>query len=196
MQGKQQNAEWYDKVYDPALDSNYNVHYTRSGYYITWSIIADRLLRYRDGQQSGILDIGCGVGQFAHFLWDKGRRDYAGIDFSGTAINEARKRCPGFTFMQADATKSVYVWCGYSVVTCLEFLEHIDDDLELLVCIPAGTKVYATVPNFLYTSHVRHFADADSVKARYGSLFSEFRVDLILLNEEGMTLFLFDGVRV
>jgi len=196
MQGKQQKAEWYDMVYNPAIESNYICHYIRSGYYPSWSIIADRLLRYANGQQLAILDIGCGVGQFAHMLWDKGIRNYTGIDFSGVAIGEARKRCPEFNFIHADAKASDCISQHYPIVTCLEFLEHIEGDLELLARIPSGTRIYATVPNFNHDSHVRSFRNAAAVRARYGLLLDDMSIYEMPVTRKHLHLFIVEGVRV
>lgn len=199
MGSKQQKASWYDAVYDPAIKNNYTRHYTGSAYFPIWAVVADRLTTHHDMELDDILEIGCGVGQFAHLLSDRGWRLYAGIDFSPVAIREAEKRCPdnvgGYGFFVDDACDSEHLLLGYDIVIMLEFLEHIEGDLELLARIPTDTHVYASVPNFNYQSHVRHFADADAVRARYGVLFTDFRVDPIVLNEDGITLFLFEGVR-
>ena len=192
---KQQDATWYDVIYDSKGGNNYALHYTCSPYYATWSVIADRLMRYAEMDRVRVLDIGCGVGQFARLLQDKGFRNYTGIDFSGVAIAQARVRCQSFTFMQEDALTSGYVSDGFDVVTMLEFLEHIEGDIAVLKRIPAGTRVYATVPNFSYTSHVRYFADAGSVYSRYSALFTDINVSAIRLNSEGLMLFIFEGVR-
>ena len=191
---KQQDATWYDVIYDSKGGNNYALHYTCSPYYATWCVIIDRLLRY-GSLRASILDIGCGVGQFAHLLSDSSFTGYVGIDFSGVAIAQARVRCQSFTFMQEDALTSGYVSDSYDVVTMLEFLEHIEGDIAVLKRIPAGTKVYATVPNFSYTSHVRYFADAASVYSRYSALFTDINVSAIRLNSEGLMLFIFEGVR-
>ena len=52
------------------------------------------------------------------------------------------------------------------------------------------------VPNFAYESHVRHFADAGQVAARYGRFFRDF--DVLTLKSPRSPrdeFFLFDGVR-
>jgi len=194
--GSQQEAGYYDKVFSSTTDPKYFVHYTRSPYFPVWSVIADRLTSYAGWPDIDVLEIGCGVGQLARLLHDRGLKRYTGLDFSSVAIRAARKQCPGSLFIQVDATSTDTVITGHDVMIMLEFLEHIEGDTELLKRIPAGTKVYASVPNFTYTSHIRYFADADSVKARYGALFMDFRVTPILLDEKGLTLFIIEGVRI
>ncbi|NIV18191.1 MAG: methyltransferase domain-containing protein, partial [Woeseiaceae bacterium] len=91
-------------------------HYTLSKYYPFWAVIADRAVRY--GANS-ILDIGCGAGQFASLLYDKGLREYCGIDFSRKRIEHARLVCPDFTFVVKDALETkVYGTLLYDTVIC------------------------------------------------------------------------------
>ena len=83
------------------------------------------------------------------------------------------------------------LWVGQS----LEFLEHVEKELDVLARIPAGTKIIATVPNFPYVSHVRHFDNVDQVRERYGSYFESLTVDAIRKNAKGRILFLMEGIK-
>jgi len=84
-------------------------------------------------------------------------------------------------------------------VVCTEVLEHIVDDVPVLERIPRGKHVLATVPDFDYVSHVRFFATAGEVRARYGFLFSS--LDITEHHHAGDTngsqgtFFLLNGVR-
>jgi len=190
-QAGQKDAAWYDKAF--ASVPEYRVHYTQSGYYFLWSVISDRIVR--SGVER-VLDLGCGPGQFASLLYDKGIRAYRGLDLSSTSVEMARKRCPGFEFLVQDLGKpDALQGFAYDCIVTLEFLEHVHFDLDVIQRIRPGTKFFATVPNFPYVSHVRHFTDAAQVSLRYQSYFSEFTVDDFLENEVGKTFFLMEGVK-
>jgi 2-polyprenyl-3-methyl-5-hydroxy-6-metoxy-1,4-benzoquinol methylase len=184
--------DWYDQAYSEVPD--YRQHYTESRYYFVWAVIADRM------SHSGVkkvVDLGCGSGQFALLLHDQHVSDYYGIDFSSKSIEMAKQRCPFFEFDVADLAKSdVLRRNNYDCVVSLEFLEHVEFDLELIGQIKPGTKFYGTVPNFPYTSHVRHFINEAEVQARYGRFFIDCTVDRFLENLEGRTYFLIEGTKI
>jgi len=83
----------------------------------------------------------------------------------------------------------------YDTVIATEFLEHVEDDLRVICSIRTGARFIATVPNFPYVSHVRHFGDATDVAARYSDKFTSFSVDAIPANDKGKTFFLIEGTR-
>ena len=187
----QQEADYYDRVYGQSEE--YLRHYADSVYYPSWTVLVDRMRRA--GCQR-ILDVGCGPGQFAALLHDAGFTDYQGLDFSGRAIEMAQRRVPDFRFAVGDAQKSDLLGqAGFDVVVSLEFLEHIEPDLEILARVRPGTLVLASVPNFPSHSHVRHFTSAEAVAERYGPLFEDLRVDAVRLNARGTALYLLEGHR-
>lgn len=55
------------------------------------------------------------------------------------------------------------------VVLCTIF-EHLNDDLEVIRHIPAGTTIIFTLPNFPWAGHVRHFANTQDIHDRYDGL--------------------------
>jgi SAM-dependent methyltransferase len=184
-------ASWYDAAY--AATDEYRRHYTESQYYFLWSVLADRMLH---DPPASVLDLGCGPGQFAELLRDKGLPRYRGVDLSEPAIALARQRCPGYAFETADlVASSLLGQGGYDCLVALEFLEHVEPDLEILAKVPSGTRFYGTVPSFPYVSHVRHFDDAEAVRARYGHLFEPFRVDAFPANATGKVFYLLEGTR-
>jgi 2-polyprenyl-3-methyl-5-hydroxy-6-metoxy-1,4-benzoquinol methylase len=185
-------AEWYDSAYEHTLE--YRQHYSKSSYYFLWAVVADRIARSGVRQ---ILDIGCGPGQFASLLHDKGIRSYRGLDFSSKCITMAKHRCPFFEFAIADLSHTAILRdLPYDAIVSLEFLEHVPFDLEVVGGIRRGTKVFATVPNFPYVSHVRHFTSEADVRLRYERFFSDLSVDAFLENPEGKTFYLMDGIKV
>ena len=184
-------ADWYDRAFTD--DASYASHYTASSYYFVWTVLADRMAR---SGVARVLDLGCGPGQFAQLLADRGFTGYRGVDFSEVSIAMARQRCPGLEFTVADLTRSDLLEAvPYDCIVTLEFLEHVEFDLDIVRRIRPGTRFYATVPNFPFVSHVRHFTDAAAVRTRYGEAFRDFSVDALLENAAGKTFFLMEGVK-
>ena len=70
-----------------------------------------------------ILDVGCGVGQVANFLEDKGYK-VNGIDISPLFIKEARKS-GNAKFSVMDSTKLKFKDNSFDAVISAETLEHI-----------------------------------------------------------------------
>ena len=99
--GTELPSAWYDWAYGetPA----YHAHYSDSGYYFLWSVIVDRMLRAGVRQ---VLDLGCGPGQVAALLYDKGMREYRGLD---SARRRSRSRraaaCPALSSRSATCHK-------------------------------------------------------------------------------------------
>jgi len=188
--GSEQSADFYDRIF--LEHDNYKQHYTSSGYYSLWTIIADRISK--SGAKS-VLDIGCGSGQFALLLRDKGIRNYIGIDFSPERVKHAKSNCPDFDFIVADVYETdVFDVHDYDTVVCLEFLEHVERDLEVLERVRAGTKFFGTVPNFPYESHVRYFENSQKVRVRYVRKLRGFSIDTHLKNESGTKFFIMEGI--
>ena len=168
-------------------------HYTRSPFYPMWTVIADRVCR---SGASSILDIGCGPGQVAQLLRDKGIEEYVGIDFSAERVKRATQACSRFQFVEMDIFESTILSeHGYDTVLCLEFLEHVDQDTAVVERIRQGTLFWASVPNFGDRAHVRYFHEVKEVEDRYGAFFDEFRVDEHLVDDEGKKHFLLEGIR-
>lgn len=188
----EQRAAWYDRVY--YASEEYRKHYSASCYYFLWCVIVDRIMR---AEISSVLDIGCGPGQFAMFLRDKGLKQYCGLDFSEESIRLAKSVCPQFQFVAADVFETDLVeQSDYEAVVSLEFLEHVQDDLCVLERIRAGAKLYATVPSFPEVGHVRHFSSCSEVSERYGGMFGQVSVDCLLSPDQGKRYYLFEGTRL
>lgn len=189
--GREQPPEFYDQTFRE--NEHWRQHYTQSGYYPIWTVLADRIRRDRI---ASILEIGCGSGQLAHCLNDQGLSRYLGFDFSPERLNHAKSICPQLAFVLADAlTTDLFARHDYDGVLCTEFLEHVERDLDVLAKIRPGAHVYATVPNFPSRAHVRHFENADQVAERYSGYFDAFSVTVHLANNKGKTFFIIDGVK-
>lgn len=154
-------------------------------------MIADRLTRHG---ATSVLDIGCGPGQLACLLRDRGLGRYCGFDFSPKRIEQARKVCPEYDFHVADAFRTeLFQTCEYDTVLCTEFLEHVEGDLEVLRRIRPGAVVHGTVTNFPYMAHVRHFESAGQVRERYEPILADLSVDALAADGQGRTFFLIEG---
>lgn len=186
------------------LDSNhYNSVYASGGcrqvyfldadqipiYSNLWSTVAEQVSDCEE-----IVDLGCGPGHFPQMLRQKGINvPYKGYDFSIVALEQARKKnLPGCTFIQANLYELGHIDCKNFV--CLEVLEHIEKDLELLeATVPVGSKIIFSVPNYPSSGHVRVFESEADVNNRYSSLFSLEPVDTIVFGSH--KIFIFSGIR-
>jgi 2-polyprenyl-3-methyl-5-hydroxy-6-metoxy-1,4-benzoquinol methylase len=124
------------------------------------------------GMCPSILDLGCGPGLFADFLAHKGYKSYLGIDFSAPLIDRAMINAPHFNFLYADLRKldTRPIFKQYKLVTAMEFLEHINNDLNILKALVSGTKVILSVPNYQSACHVRCFSSIDDASKRYSAV--------------------------
>lgn len=190
--GGEQPSSHYDGYY--AKSAAYNAHYSKSVYYFLWSVIADRI------EHSGItsvLEIGCGPGQLASMLLDRGLQSYTGMDFSPKAIEMARKNCPKGRFEVGDALATdLHRQVDHDLIICTEVLEHIENDLQVVSRFRPGVRCICTVPSFAHESHVRLFRDCEEVKSRYGPFFEHLEVSSwISPNYQPDLFFLMDGRR-
>lgn len=188
-QSGEKGSNWYDASFDAGGTSA--CHYTGSEYYFLWSVMVDRIQRTA---AKSILEIACGSGQLASLIQDKAACKYIGFDFSQTRVEFARKAYPSLSFLQQDAFQTdLFTTCDYDTVVCTEFLEHVEEDTVVLNKIRKGSRFYGTVPNFGFTSHVRHFDNQDEVRSRYASYFRDLRVDKFLADVKGKAFYLLDG---
>jgi len=116
----------------------------------------ERLFQDRRGQDR-ILDIGCGTGIVLKLLENFGTS--YGMEISPDAIQFLRNRGLNL-IVQSDGDGPIpFKDNTFSAITCLDVLEHLDNDLKLLkemrrVCKPGG-HVIVTVPAFeiLWSPH-------------------------------------------
>jgi len=171
----------------------YHAPYQESPYYFLWTVIVDRLRR--DGVRS-VLEVGCGSGQLAAFLLDKGIEHYTGFDFSAKAIELAETIAPEGRFFVDDARTSNLYEEPHEALICTEVLEHIVEDLAVVERFPLGRRCLFSVPTYDSASHVRFFGDETAVSERYDPFFSE--LDVVSFPTVGggqNALFLAEGYR-
>jgi trans-aconitate methyltransferase len=137
---------------------------------------------------SPVVDLGCGTGRFADELRNHGRQaPFLGLDFSPATIAEARSYAgtDGIEFEVADLRN----WVpdddrpGGTVYTCLEVLEHLEDDLGLVARVPPGHELVFSVPNYPSKAHLRTFGTLAEIWARYGCLVTFRRWSMIELDD-------------
>lgn len=157
---KERNKQYYDDIYSrEEYRDKYLCHYTDSEYFQLWQKVMQKI-------PHGIpfIELGCGTGQFAKMLSDKGFNYLIGIDFSGEAIASARKNAPELNFVVADITTADYNEESFFVAT--EVFEHIKD-YKLIENIGLGKEIIFTVPDFNDASHVRYFKSVAELVDRY-----------------------------
>ena len=144
------SKEHYNKGYKGA--KKYECHFTESPYFEIWKHVVSII-----NPDSKVLDLGCGTGQFANMLVD----------------NDMANKVVKGNFYQGDLyDKAIYDKHEYDTVVCLEVLEHINRDLEVLSNISKGTNIIITVPSYDSIGHVRHFNNINSVISRYKDSFN------------------------
>jgi SAM-dependent methyltransferase len=175
--GVEQPANYYDAIYERA--KKYNRHYTG----VRWLPMFEKASTLIKGS---VLELGCGVGQFAHLLYDKGYKKYLGIDFSEQAIIRCKKLgLNGFDFYQDD----IYTCLEYEIfdtIVALETLEHLDD-LKVLNSVPKGKRLVISLPTFNNDAHLIWFSNEYEIFERYKGIIN---IDYI---ERISDWFLFSG---
>lgn len=158
--GRLEPAGWYDAYYDANRDPG--------GMTVIHDVVAKTITR--DPPMS-IFDLGCGPGWFERRLRAFGYcGEYYGVDFSPTAIRQARLGCP------LDAPSVFRTGDIHTVedrpdamLVALEVLEHIEDDVKALKRFTiSGRRVFVSVPTYDSDSHVRWFQKDEDLGKRYG----------------------------
>ena len=157
----EQPQSYYENLYKN--EKKYQAHYKDSIYYPIWALLLGYL---RTLPSPHILEIGCGSGQLAHYLFDEGFRNYHGFDFCEEAISLAKKRV-NQSFAVGNALEPVQFSYDYNVVIATEVLEHVEQDRAILTNIRPGTPIVITLPRFWDPGHVRYFTKHKQIKRRY-----------------------------
>ena len=185
-------AEHYDEVYARGGHNGfYFADPLDASYYTTLWVAAASLVPV-DGR---IVDLGCGPGQFAAVLRSITDVPYVGYDFSGVAIQQARARklegCifERTSFQKLDLSKDTQF-------VCLEVLEHIEQDIELLKRLPSKATLVFSVPTYDSAGHVRTFPSVESIKERYGPILDMELVQTIQTNTPTGKIFLLRSTRL
>lgn len=164
-----------------------------------WKPIYDEAARWIPSS-APVVDLGCGTGRFiARLLRTSHTGHITGVDFSPAAIAEARSYLARETGDEwsSDPVDAVTVYqrvtlkvadlrdwqpdagSSRTVFVCVEVLEHLEDDLDLVHRIPAGVQFVFSVPSYMSASHVRCFPTLRAVFERYGHLLAIRRWTLV-----------------
>ena len=131
-----------------------------------------RILEMLKGDEN-ILDLGCGNGELARVLAQRGHRgSYLGVDFSLPLLRDAESQPEGFsaTFQQVDLTQlsvnsiQSTVTDNWSLITAFAVLHHIpsyDLRLDILRTVHQLLK-----PNGLFIHSNWQFLNSEKLKAR------------------------------
>lgn len=75
-----------------------------------------------------ILEVGCGEGIVIEYLRARVPAvRFHGMELDAEALARGRARCPGASFLQADAYDLPFASGSYDLVLCLEVLEHLPE---------------------------------------------------------------------
>lgn len=172
--GKELDNVFYNDVYKiGGSEEIYFKKYSETPWVEVWSEIIDEI---KLNNFKNVLDIGCGPGQFADFLNESIKNiNFTGLDFSSVAIDYALKTVPNFTFICDNALTFDFKKINYDVVVITEFLEHIEQDLQVLSNLNSGVLILATLPNMDSEGHVRFLSkDFETAKkeiiTHYGNI--------------------------
>lgn len=189
---REASSEYYDNIFSNS--EKYLKTAEESIYTDIWLYIVSIIDTYK---YNNIIDLGCGPGQFAEFLQVRlPSIKYIGIDFSKSALEIAKQRCPDYQFLHGKLPLKTISSLGlYDIVICTEVLEHIELDIEILKSIESGKPVIASVPNFDSFGHVRYFNTIEEVKIRYAFLFNNLKIVPFSLSSKNIIWVMF-GTKV
>ncbi len=190
--------------FDYAMDDLFDYYYSNDHEYHVplsqWKqpklyfVAADIISKQPRKKMLPILEIGCGSGQFANLLFERGYINYTGIDISSKAIKLARNMNPNHMdkFLAGNIFDNIVMLDDYDLIISFEVLEHLKNDLELVKSIPCGKRFLFSVPDFWSFNHLRVFKSTDDIKDRYGALLKITSVQEIVYDKA--VYFLVDSV--
>lgn len=122
-----------------------------------------------------LLDIASGTGYGCAYLQADCKAHVVGIDIDRTSALEAHKAYPDprITFMVGDGTAIPFQANTFKTITCLETLEHIQDDARFLselarvlrsdgICVLSATnRLYSQKHEIRYPYHVREYDESE-----------------------------------
>ena len=122
------------------------------------AILLDTLMRFSGASHNKLPDIGCGTGLNAMLFSGNGFL-VTGLETSAVAIDWARAIAPSINILATSFPSSLVPRDSYAVITALDVIEHIDDDMGMIRAVadslqPRGI-VSISVPafSFLWSFH-------------------------------------------
>jgi len=157
----EQNQTYYEQIYSH--------EYPSEKYIPIYNIIID-FINHIKTKHKTILDIGCGVGEFAKQLSYQNSIEYLGFDFSENAIKKAKEKVPDFSnkFFVGNAYNLDDISYDYNIAIAVEVLEHLDD-IQIIKQLPSNSYFIATLPNFWANNnaHLRVYKNIFSIYIRF-----------------------------
>ncbi len=133
------------------------------------TIVMDQINQIYKGQKDlEVLDVGCGTGLNMHYLSKFGQ--VSGVDLSPTALKFCQER--GHTrLVQAPLERLPFSKASFDLVTALDIIEHIDDDVaglkEIFRVLKPGGRAVVLVPAYMFLWSLQD--EVSSHKRRYVS---------------------------
>jgi SAM-dependent methyltransferase len=131
-------------------------------------------LDWIDPASEAVLDVGCNVGAL---LSDVARHckaaELVGLDINRDALETARRRHPGISFVHGDAWNLPFERETFDTVTCLEVIEHVEGDRradafrEMRRVTRPGGRLIVSTPHAGWFS----WLDANNVRFRVPALY-------------------------
>lgn len=146
------NNKSLEKFYDGVYKKGEQKHYTKL--LLSNGRISEEkntILDEISWQGKTVLDVGCGTGELAYRIAEKGAKSVYGIDYSSQAICIAKKEYvrENLRYEAIDASNIKGV---FDVITVVGVLEHIDDPFSFLKSIKthlvSGGSLIVTCPNW------------------------------------------------
>jgi 2-polyprenyl-3-methyl-5-hydroxy-6-metoxy-1,4-benzoquinol methylase len=95
---------------------------------------------FSPSKDSNILDVGCGKGEWLHWLKQKGYHHLTGIDGSPSDLALAKSWLEGVALMQGDAVSHLQsIQAQYDVIHAKDVIEHLTKD-ELVAFLQASRQ--------------------------------------------------------
>mgnify|MGYP001308438376 CR=1 FL=1 len=195
----EKNNTFYDEIYRKGewnqiyLSDDENV----ITYSHIWNYIVDLIkTKYKNNI---LIDLGCGNGQFSRYISNKDiNNEYMGYDFSAYAIEYANKnkKKPKNNFNILDFNSMTHRKDSVnSMYLCLEVLEHINNDIELIEKLTPDREYIFSVPNYMSNGHVRIYKSEKEIKQRYSHLLEINEIKKFYIGDEkkNKVIFLFSG---
>jgi SAM-dependent methyltransferase len=131
-------------------------------------------LDWIDPTCEALLDVGCNVGALLSDVAQQCKAaTLVGVDINRDALEAASRRHPNIAFVHADAWKLPFGKDTFDTVTCLEVIEHIEEERradvfrEMRRVTRPGGRLIVSTPHAGWFS----WLDADNVRFRVPSLY-------------------------
>lgn len=182
----EKDKDFYDMVYSQPYDCQ--------RYYPVYKQAVNLI-----SEDEHVIEYGCGTGHFANLLLTTHPEiSYTGFDFSKEALRQAVALFPNIEkHLLLMDVKQATVTSNRFTIVMLEVLEHIENDFELIVSLPRGTRIIFSLPNFDSEAHVRYFERSYEIHERYSNLIEMKLVTMCRMGSEGDNyIYLLEGRRL